>query len=285
MKRKIFSILIATSMILTLSVSYSFAQTGDILPKKYEISSMKILNEAISDASTNGKLTMSEKSEIVDDMSPQVMADYIKEIDETAANYFEKATPIKETYNTETSESSAVYRTNIDPLTSVELVLTDREEEQSQLTSIGKKIKNFFVDECYAATNGQTIWKKYDNRYYTAKYTRSIGPGTATICTENHYTISKGKIKERYGKTWLDSMASITGDISDKGYSVYAAATKPGASTGIRARTTFKYKISGAGTSATSYYTVYENLKIKFIKDNPSKRKMKVQYSWNKTSV
>lgn len=45
-------------------------------------------------------------------------------------------------------------------------------------------------------------------------------------------------------------MASVTGDLADKGYSLYPNATKAGQSTGIRARASFKYQTTFAGAAA-----------------------------------
>lgn len=289
--KKLVTFAISLSMILTLSVSYCFADsiessvnTNSEKMVEHEIDSKQLLDEAISEANKDNKITRYEGQNILDDMEPDILTEYIKEVDDAAADYFENAEPVEKKYDAENDKSTITYRVDIDPLSSVELTLTDC-EESSIVDMVGKNIKNLFVDECYAATNGDTLWKNYGKRYYTAKYTRSIGPGAATICTENHYTISKSKITERPAVTWLHSMSSITGDISSSGYSYYAAATKAGATTGIRARVTFKYRASGAAISTTSYYTLYENLKIKFVKDNPAKKQMKVKYTWNKTDI
>lgn len=80
-------------------------------------------------------------------------------------------------------------------------------------------------------------------------------------------------------------MASLTVDLADKGYSLYPNATKAGQSTGIRARVSFKYQTTFAGAAATSYATIYENLKIKFVKDDPKNKRMQVKYSWSKTTA
>lgn len=225
-----------------------------------------------------------EGENILNNIAPEVLYDYIKDIDNAAVEYFENAQPVEEKYDEENDTSTIIYRTNIDPLSSVELTLTDC-AEKDVTDIVGESIKGIFVDECYAATNGQTLWKKYGKRYYTAKYKRAIGPGYATICSENHYTLSKGRIKERYATTWLDSMASVTGDISEKGYSLYADATKPGSSTAIRTRVTFRYNTNPGGVAVISYMTIYEKLSIKFVKDDSKNKKMKVEYSWAKTTV
>lgn len=289
MKKKL-SYLLVLLLIVSMSTSICFASTNEAkIPlqensKSYKVDSIQDLNRAIDTKAINNKVSAKDANAILEEVDPDVLADYIKDVDQSAMEYFETAEPIEEDYDAKNDETIAIYRTQIDPLTTVELVLTDC-EEPDYIASVGKTIKKLFIDECYAASNGDTLWKPYGKRYYTAKYTRSIGTGYATIATENHYTISKGRITERYGKTWLHGMSSITGDIYDKGHSVFPDATKAGTSTKIRTRVTFKYKTSGGGASAYSYYTVYENLKIKFVKDNPTKKQMKVTYSWAKTNI
>ena len=257
-----------------------FASEGN---KTYDINSLEKLNETI-EAFEGNKISKTNSEHIIEETSPDVLIEYMDEIDNVAIDYFEKAEPVEKTYDDENDCSIIVYRVQVDPLSSVELVLMDQ-EESSALNKIGKSIKNIFVDECYAATNGDTMWKKYGKRYYTAKYTRCIGPGYATVCTENHYSISKNGIHERSANSWLDSMTSLTGEITETGYSVFPDAKKAGETTKIRARITFKYTASVEGIAHNSYATIYENLKIKYIKNDSQNKKMKVKYSWSKTNI
>ncbi len=251
--------------------------------ESYDITSLKELDETIEEFGEEG-ISKSDGEWIIEETAPEVMADYIENIDKAAAEYFEEAEPDEVLYDSDNDCSTLVYRTEIDSLSSVELVLSDR-EETSLLENTGKTVKSLFIDECYAATNGDTLWKKYGKRYYTAKYTRNIGPGYATICTENHYTISKNGIHERKAISWLDSMASVTGDMTKSGYSVFPDAKKAGETTGIRARISFKYTASAGGGALNTYVTIYEKLNIKYVKNDTKNKKMKVKYTWSKTKV
>lgn len=49
------------------------------------------------------------------------------------------------------------------------------------------------------AANGETVWKDYGNRYFTAKATVTTSAGSGSISLENHYTLSENGIDERYG--------------------------------------------------------------------------------------
>lgn len=49
------------------------------------------------------------------------------------------------------------------------------------------------------ATNGETLWKAYGARYFTAKATVTVGAWQGTLILENHYSLSESGIDERYG--------------------------------------------------------------------------------------
>lgn len=49
------------------------------------------------------------------------------------------------------------------------------------------------------AANGETVWKDYGNRYFTAKATVTTTAGSGWVSLENHYTLSADGIDERYG--------------------------------------------------------------------------------------
>lgn len=49
------------------------------------------------------------------------------------------------------------------------------------------------------AINGETLWKDYGNRYFTAKATVTTTGGSGWASLENHYTLSAEGIDERYG--------------------------------------------------------------------------------------
>ena len=49
------------------------------------------------------------------------------------------------------------------------------------------------------ATNGETLWKAYGARYFTAKATVTVGLWQGSLSLENHYTLSEEGIDERYG--------------------------------------------------------------------------------------
>ena len=46
------------------------------------------------------------------------------------------------------------------------------------------------------ATSGETLWKGYGNRYFTAKVTIVTTAGSVSISLENHYILSKNGIDE-----------------------------------------------------------------------------------------
>ena len=61
------------------------------------------------------------------------------------------------------------------------------------------------------ATNGETLWKEYGNRYFTAKASVAVSSGNASVSLENHYILSKNGIDENYG---VQSSSAGTGGTS-----------------------------------------------------------------------
>lgn len=49
------------------------------------------------------------------------------------------------------------------------------------------------------ANKGETMWKDYGDRYFTAKATVTTSAGSGSVSLENHYTLSANGIDERYG--------------------------------------------------------------------------------------
>ena len=70
-------------------------------------------------------------------------------------------------------------------------------------------VADVLLPSCYAASNGETLWKKYGNRYFTAKKSVLNGIGGAVIKLENHYKVSGKGLDERYGDSYVSENFSI----------------------------------------------------------------------------
>ena len=57
--------------------------------------------------------------------------------------------------------------------------------------------------------NGETVWKDYGNRYFTAKATVTTTAGSAWVSLENHYTLSENGIDERYGVASAEGLTNV----------------------------------------------------------------------------
>ncbi len=282
---RIISVMIAAMMIIclpTLSFASNTVNDNEKINSgllENEIDTVLEFEDEIEKYANEGMAPSQIYEEVIDTVDEDVFEEYIESVDEHAFEYFNEAVPDEEKYNAENDETIMIYRREIDPMTSVELVLTDCEEKSNI-----SKIRSLFIEDSYAAQNGDVLWKKYGKRYYTAKYTRWIGPGWMKFASENHYTLSESKIKERYADTWIDTAVSIDANMISTGYSLRSAATREGKTTGIKVRSTVKVSYVVEGNEANITSTYYEMLKIKFVKDNPKEKKMKVKYTWNKTS-
>lgn len=136
---------------------------------------------------------ISDLGENVDDQSiqtlmsntkPEVLNEYNEFVDDQAGKKLQEA---EEKNDFIQKNDKIVYSVEIDPVSKVELELEDAEESSSNSDVEIKTIKN-----------GSSTWKKYGNRYFTAKYTRYIGTGYAVnnedvyICvTINFITYSR----------------------------------------------------------------------------------------------
>ncbi len=247
-----------------------------------EIKSVELLEDEIANKSKDGSITSEEADEIINNTDAETLACYMGEVDDKAMELLEESTP-ETIYFCDEDVEITKYNVKVDELSTVELTITDR-PELSVTDKIANEIKSVFVLPVYAASNGEEIWKPYGNRYFTAKYTRYIGTGYITMCTENHYNVSSLGIKERYATSWVHSMVSITGDLSSTGYSIEDEWAKtPGASDAhIKSRVTMKYQTTFAGVTTTSYSTYYERTKINYLEKDAANSRIKIRHSWCK---
>lgn len=272
MKKRL-SIMISAMLILALATSYSFA-TSDSTTESFEIDSIHDLNKAILEADQDNRITKIEENEILNNTEPSVLESYVETVDNVAADLLESAEPVREKYYAADDKTVTVYKVEVDPLSTVELVLTDAEDLSFKDTALNKA-KSLFVDECYAATNGETLWKAYGNRYFTAEYSRSIGSGKVVMRTENHYNLSSTGITERYGNTRVQSITGNATVSSIKNSIQQKTATKAGNS---NVRMLTQYNVN----TKSSSYTFQERTQIDYLAKDTKNKKIKVKHSWKK---
>lgn len=227
----------------------------------YEVNSLEKLKSEIS--KLDEKTCDRSIDGILNNTNPEVLDEYNKYVDEQAGKMLQDKDVESVCYQ---NDGKTVYRVEIDPISSVELELKDVEEADGDGGASINSIKN-----------GSSQWKKYGNRYFTAKYTRYIGTGYATLYTENHYNVSEKGLKERYATSWVQhsvalkaSIGSIKDSIEDK------TATKKGEDIHIKTRITVNISLHGIAQSTT----ITERTKVKIESIDKKNKRIKVKQSW-----
>lgn len=158
-------------------------------------------------------------------------------------------------------------------------VLVELEDGEEQ-TIIGK-ILNSFEHTVQAATNNEKVWKKYGNRYFTAKCKGYMGIGTAQYVLENHYKLSANGIDERYGVTSSKSTSVIAvASISNGSVIISDAVARTPGKSDVNMYAKFYWSVNVMGYGATSG-TDTLHTSIKYLKKDASKKQIQVQHKWN----
>ena len=269
--------------------AYSQSQVSTFTPDYYfKINSIKELQKKVN---KKKQLTKNESRKILEATEPSVLMEYSNYVDKKATDIVENSEP-DIVYSNDDGGTTEIYKENIDAMSSFELVLEDHPERNLKEKVVSSVIESI-TDKVSAASNGEEKWKaakgktknETGNHYFTAKYKRNIGPGYVKMCTENHYNVTKDcKIKERYGTSWADTFASVTGDLyGTPSHTIEDQwANKEGEDAHIKTRFTVKYVVDTGVAKVTTYSTFYERTKIKLLKKDKKNKRVKVKHTWSK---
>ena len=146
----------------------------------------------------------------------------------------------------------------------LQVVLTDVSETNRESQA---------VNSIQRASNGETLWKEYGNRYFTAKAMLTIsGRTAATFYLENHYKVSAQGLDENYGKAEM-SGEKCTGEAFGPYVTTESARKAGNSEIGMYAR--YGVKLS----SGTEYYTL--STSVGYVEKDSANSKIKVKHSWN----
>ena len=132
------------------------------------------------------------------------------------------------------------------------------------------------------AVNGETMWKDYGNRYFTASTSILSGIGTCKISLENHYTLSANGIDERYGDAYESAgfNVGITGTVGHGDVIISdASARTPGASE-VNMYVRFSWQYDGQGI-ATAQGNTKLSTTVGCVDIDKTKKQIKVKHSWS----
>lgn len=286
MKKQVLIAIMVATLVVTFIPTLSFATdcndetiSSTENEEVYEISSLQELEKEIEMADEDNKVSNREAKEILSEVEPDVMMEYVGEIDDIVSEAVENGQPDEEYYDAECDKTTEIYEIEIDGLSSARLEIIDQ-EEQTAVEEVTSKIKEKVCPSVFAATNGEEKWKNYGSRYFTAKYTRSIGGGFCTVATENHYYVSSSGITEKKGESWIVSSASILTVVSGPKDTI-TKKTATSAGSYAHMKTSLRVRLDAAGV-INGAFDIAERTGIKYIKKDSKNKRIKVEHYWKK---
>lgn len=177
----------------------------------------------------------------------------------------------------EESEGTYIGKKTIDLGEGSKLIIELEDKEDRTLFS---NIKDFFIPTAYAASNGETLWKSYGNRYFTAKTTILSGIGGCLCSLENHYTLSKNGIDIRYGDAYENYgfNVGVTGTVTHNDPIITdASARTPGKSdVNMYVRFNWNYGVPGMSQQGNTKLSTT----VGYVDIDPANKQIKVKHSW-----
>lgn len=271
--RKCITLMLAASICLV-PMFTAFAQTQHEDEKQIE--TVSELKSEIKQMNKDGKITTDERKQIIQKASPEVLENYTDSVIEKSFKAIENAQINPDKIMKDVGGTSYGKATiAVDETTKATIQFEDGEEQ-------GVLDKILDANSVYAASNGESLWKNYGNRYYTAKVSVQCGIGVANLTLENHYKVSASGITERYGVTGVSGV-SLLGTTKAGGAKI---GTKYAKSKDKSASMYATYDIN-VGVKGVLYgqFTRKLTTKVKYIKLDKKNKKLKVQHNWSVKSL
>jgi len=292
MKRKVISIITASMMIISCVPMIAFANEVDSTSDNIESVSelTEKVNEACEDNSidlldVNDNEVVPEDSLLPDDVAEQIIentpAEVMTEfIDEKTELAFDEAADLMD--NIELEEVSPGEFTGhavayLEDNCYVEVEVFDMEDP-----GLLSRLQDYVCPEAYALSRSghSIVWKKYGNRYYTAKTTVFYGLAYGMFALENHYKLSAKGIDERYGYAYSEDSGLIR---VSEGSPIITTdkATQTGKSTCITCN--FKAKKGYSPVEWTKSYKM--KTRVKYVAKDAKAKEIKVNQNWDFKSL
>lgn len=132
------------------------------------------------------------------------------------------------------------------------------------------------------AANGETVWKDYGNRYFTAKATVTTTAGSGWVSLENHYTLSANGIDERYGNANAEGISKGERIVEIDPIGVYitdrSARTEGSSDVNMYAEYCVKSLFAGQPQIEKS---VKLETAVGYVSHNKTTKQIQVKHSWN----
>lgn len=130
--------------------------------------------------------------------------------------------------------------------------------------------------------NGETVWKDYGNRYFTAKAAVTTTAGSAWVSLENHYTLSANGIDERYGNANAEGISKGERIVEIDPIGVYitdrSARTEGSSDVNMYAEYCVKSLFAGQPQIEKS---VKLETAVGYVSHNKTTKQIQVKHSWS----
>lgn len=269
MKKMVTAVL---SMVLIMAMtSAAFAAQDNI---NYAINSVEDVSKSVKSLSADGTLSETDKSFIFKNAAPEAVEAYITgKIEES----LKLAKELSGTVEFEKVKSGKTYERQIFELPNGCTLTMEFEEGVDAGTDDYMHITSSVIKPM--ASNGETMWKDYGNRYFTAKATVNVGLGAGSVSLENHYILSAQGIDENYGVTNVFE-PNTTCSIIEQGTMITDRSARTIGSSDVNMYADFKviYKAGGVTTTEKS---VRLSTSVGYVDHNTSAKQIKVKHSWS----
>ena len=291
--KKMLSVIVAATMAVTFIPTFSFA-IDEMNSDSYNIESVseltEIVNEACDDNSielldVNDKEIALEDSLLPDDVAEkiientpaEVMTEFIDEKTELAFNEAAELMDNIELEEVSPGEYTGHATAYLEDNCYVEVEVFDMEDP-----GVLSRLQDYVCPEAYALSRSghSVVWKKYGNRYYTAKTKVFYGVAYGMFALENHYKLSAKGIDERYGYAYSEDSGLIR---VSEGSPIITTdkATKIGKSTCITCN--FKAKKGYHPIEWTKSYKM--KTRVKYVAKDAKAKEIKVNQNWDFKSL
>ena len=255
MKKIIIAIL--TLVLVNAMTGAAFAEESYNLTLQTE----KEVTLAVKQLSADGKLSEKDKAIILENASQAAIDAYVKE---KVTESFDLAGAL----NGEVNMDGTSCKTEVFQLENG-CTLTMKFTEGADSGKLSTK----------RAANGETLWKDYGNRYFTATATVDVGLGAGTIALENHYILSEKGVDENYGQTKVSSPSGAAVITAEKVQITDRAARNAGSSD-VNMYADFKI-ISKTGTTGIIEKSKRLSTSVGYVDHNKTTKQIKVKHSWS----
>ncbi len=272
--KKTGGILLSAILIVSTMAIPASANQGDL----YQISTVEELKSEINyhlQDQNGGDMQV----EIAEKTDPNVIADFLEEKTEIAKIMMKNLDP--DSLMKQGADGTYRGSTSVDLGDGCTAVVEFEDGEDNIDLPLSPLSKAKYESLRLTASNPETMWKDYGNRYFTASTWILSGIGSCKISLENHYTLSAKGIDERYGDAYenIGFNVGIIGNVSHGDVIISDASARTPGKSDVNMYVRFNWYYDGQGQA-----TVQGNTKLSttvgFVDINKSAKQIKVKHSW-----